>query len=126
MCIISDAQVVAPHPRTDAQLAPEQWKRRKDQLHSLQNSFHMMSHGTPYIWNIPLATFSQLLWFCSLPAPCALCCQWPFLCATLLSSNCEHQHVINIGFLLECCIIPDMLKKTIPTQLKLRQWPLVS
>ena len=47
----------------------------------------------------------------------------PWLCTTLLSSNYKHECVINIVFLLEPkhSIIRDTLKKTILSQLKLRQ-----
>ena len=62
-------------------------------------------------------------WF--IPAPWAVCCEWPWLYTTLLGSNYKHWCVINIVFLLESKhnIIPDTLKKTIPSYLKLRQFP---
>ena len=58
---------------------------------------------TPYTWchmvrNISLAILSQLSWFCSLPAPRALRCEWPWLCTTLLCSNYKYQCVINTVF----------------------------
>ena len=48
MNITSDAQAVAHHPLTDAQLAP--WAAEESQMksHPLQNSFHMMSYGMEY------------------------------------------------------------------------------
>jgi len=47
----------------------------------------------------------------------------PWLCSTLLSNNYKHWCVINNAFLLEPkdSITPNTLKKTIPSQLKLRQ-----
>jgi len=71
------------------------------------------------VWNIPLASLSQLFWFCSLPDAWALCWEWPSVCTALPSSNYEHGGVINIVFLLEpkYSIIPDASKKTTLSQL---------
>ncbi len=43
------------------------------------------------------------------------------VCTTLLSSSCKNQCATNIVFLLE----PGALKKTAPSQLKLRQRDMV-
>jgi len=68
------------------------------------------------IWNIPLASLSQLSSLCSLPAPWALCWEQPWLCTTLLSSSCKHRCVISVVFLLapKQSTIPGTLKKTTP------------
>ena len=57
MYITSDAQAIAHHRLTNAQLAPRAVEEREMNSHPLQNSFHMMSYGMEY----PL--------FCSLPSP---------------------------------------------------------
>ena len=57
MYITSDAQAIAHHPLTDAQLAPQQAEEIKMNSHPLQNSPSACCH---MVWNIPLASLSQL------------------------------------------------------------------
>ena len=117
MYITSDAQAIAHHPPSNAHLALEQ--RKRDEFAPPSKSF---PHNA-MAWNVLLASVSQLSSLCSLPAPWGLCCKWPWLCAVLLSSSYKHWCVISTSFLLQPkhSITPGPLKKTIPSQLILRQ-----
>jgi len=110
-----------PDPWPMPSSPPKQWKRVRWTLTPFKTPF-TWCHMT---WNIPLSSLSQLSSFCSLPAPWALCWEWPWLCTALFSRNYKHQCVISIVFLLEPkhSILPDTLKKIIPSQLKIKQKP---
>ena len=56
MNIASDAQAIAHHSRTDAQLAPEQQQRAE----GTPSPFRTPSTCCHVLWNIPLASLSQL------------------------------------------------------------------
>lgn len=50
MYVTSDAQAIAQHPPTNAQLFPTTLSSRREEMkqHPLQNSFCMMSYGIEY------------------------------------------------------------------------------
>jgi len=86
--------------------------------HFLQNSFHMISYGTGYPYG-QLKSIFLILFSLQLLGPFpenGLGSVQPCLAAII------HKCVINTVFLSESkhSIIPDTLKKTIPSQLKLR------
>ena len=99
--------------RSTGSAPPNQWPSRRREWDELPPHPKPIPTWCPVVWNIPLASWSQLSCFCSLPAPWALRCEWPWLCTALLISNCKHQSVINGVLLLELkhSIIPDTLKK---------------
>ena len=97
ICITSDAQAIAHHPMTDAQLTPRAAEESQLNCYPLQNSLHTMSYGMEYPFGHCKSAF--LILFPT--APWVFCCEWPWLCPTLLSSNYKHCCVINIFFPLE-------------------------
>ena len=56
MYITSDAQAIAHHPLTNAQLVPQAVEKSQVNFHCLQNSFCMMPHAMKY-------PFGQILFF---------------------------------------------------------------
>ena len=62
---IRDAQAIAHHAPTNAQLAPE-WQKR---VRCTPTPFRTPSTQCHMSWNVPLASVSQLSSLCSLPAP---------------------------------------------------------
>ena len=57
MYITSDAQTIAHHPLTNAQIASQAVEKSQVKSYPFQNSFHMM------VWNIPLAKWCGMsLW----------------------------------------------------------------
>jgi len=59
MYITSDAQTIAHHTMTKAQLAPQTTEERETNSHSLQNSFHLMLYGMEYLfWQVKSAVLS--------------------------------------------------------------------
>jgi len=104
----------SPHP-----VVPEQWNRSR----CAPTPFNTPSTWCYMLWIILLDSLRKLSQLCPLPAPWALCWEWPWLCAALLRDNYQHQCVINVVFLLEPkhSIVPGTLRKTIPSQLNVRQ-----
>ena len=56
MYITSDAQAIAHHALTDAQVAPWAMEEHEMNSHPLQNFFHIISYGMEY----PFGNLSQL------------------------------------------------------------------
>ena len=116
--IISDAQAIAYHPLTDSQLGPEQHKRTRwtptpSKLLPHYVVWYGISLQLIYI-SYPNTVPSQLLGRFTVNGLGSV--------QHCLAGNYKHCCIINIVFLLEPkhSITPDTLKKTIPSQLKLR------
>jgi len=103
-------------PQTNTQLAPQKWKRVK----WTPIPFKTPSAWCDIVWNIPVASLSQLFQFCSFPPPWTLHCEWLWLCTPLLSSSYKHWSLINIVFLLALkhSIRTDTLKNYVPAETK--------
>ena len=117
MYITRDAQAIAHHLPTDAQLAPQRGEEREMNSHPIQNSFCMNSYSMEY----PFRQFKLALLILLPPSSFSEKLEWPWLCRALLSSSYKHQCVISIVFHLKPKPTTHS-KENNPLQLKRRQF----
>ena len=121
MYVTSDAQAIAHHALTDAQVAPWAMEEHEMNSHPLQSFFHIISYGMEY----PFGQFKSAVLILFPPSSLGLSLQMSWA----LHNTALHA-TINIGVISTLffsknkkhSIIADTLKKKpIPSQLKLRQ-----